>query len=91
MHSRRRAAVRTLSQGQRRRVALARLFLERDSGVWILDEPFDALDTEGIDTLNRVIMDHVGRGGSVILTSHLELTMKDPLPVSLFLNSPLKH
>jgi heme exporter protein A len=91
LHSRRKAAVRTLSQGQRRRVALARLFLETSPGVWILDEPFDALDIEGINTLNRIIMGHAARGGSVILTSHLELTMNDPVPVSQFLNSPAKH
>ncbi len=40
--------VRTLSQGQRRRAALARLALERDASLWILDEPYDALDVDGV-------------------------------------------
>jgi heme exporter protein A len=91
LHSRRNAAVRTLSQGQRRRVALARLFLETQPGVWILDEPFDALDIEGINTLNQVIVAHAGRGGSVVLTSHIGLSMENPGPTSLFLESPARQ
>jgi heme exporter protein A len=91
LYSRRNAPVRTLSQGQRRRVALARLFNETQPGVWILDEPFDALDVEGIGTLNGVLQTHVHRGGSVVLTSHLELTMTNPGPVSLHLKSPVRQ
>jgi heme exporter protein A len=70
MASRRNAMVRTLSQGQRRRVALARLALERRAAVWILDEPYDALDADGIACINSLLRDHVARGGSAILTSH---------------------
>jgi heme exporter protein A len=71
MGSRRDAPVRTLSQGQRRRAALARLALERAAALWILDEPYDALDVDGIDAVNRLLHEHLGRGGSVLLTSHL--------------------
>ena len=71
IESRRDAPVRTLSQGQRRRAALARLALERTAALWILDEPYDALDADGIDCVNRLLHEHLARGGSVLLTSHL--------------------
>jgi heme exporter protein A len=71
IESRRDAPVRTLSQGQRRRAALARLALERVAALWILDEPYDALDVDGIECVNRLLHEHLGRGGSVLLTSHL--------------------
>lgn len=71
MGSRRDAPVRTLSQGQRRRAALARLALERTASLWILDEPYDALDVDGIDVVNRLLHEQLARGGSVLLTSHL--------------------
>ena len=69
--SRRQAMVRTLSQGQRRRVALARLAVDDGAALWLLDEPFDALDIDGIGRLNGLLNDQVRRGGSVLLTSHL--------------------
>jgi heme exporter protein A len=68
---RRGALVRTLSQGQRRRAALARLALERQPTLWILDEPYDALDSDGVACVNAMLGEHLGRGGSVLLTSHL--------------------
>jgi heme exporter protein A len=70
LSSRRRAPVRTLSQGQRKRVALARLALENRPGLWVLDEPFDALDAEGTQRLNALLATHRQRGGGVLLTSH---------------------
>jgi heme exporter protein A len=75
IHHRRHAAVRTLSQGQRRRVTLARLVLEQASSLWILDEPFDALDVLGIDVVNQLLRMHLERRGSVILTSHVSLSL----------------
>lgn len=71
MSSRRDALVRTLSQGQRRRATLARLALERQASIWILDEPYDALDTDGVQAVNELLHEHLARGGSVLLTSHL--------------------
>ncbi|HWI10348.1 MAG TPA: cytochrome c biogenesis heme-transporting ATPase CcmA [Burkholderiaceae bacterium] len=64
------ALVRTLSQGQRRRVALARLAIERQPALWVLDEPYDALDANGIDCLNDLLGAHLQRGGSVLITGH---------------------
>lgn len=72
------AYVRTLSQGQRRRVALARLALCSNAPVWLLDEPFDALDTDGIAALNGLISAHARAGGCVLLTSHQTLATLDP-------------
>jgi heme exporter protein A len=86
LHSRRSAPVRTLSQGQRRRVALARLCLAPASALWLLDEPFDALDAEGVEALNALLAEHAMRGGGVVLTSHVPLTLKSPAPIELPLN-----
>src|SRR5258706_959652 len=74
--SRRHAMVRTLSQGQRRRVALSRLAVDvtmAAPSLWLLDEPFDALDADAVPRLNRLAADHLRRGGSVLLSSHLPL------------------
>lgn len=73
VHHRRHALVRTLSQGQRRRVALARLALETRPALWILDEPFEALDADGIAAVQALIRAHLARRGGVLLTSHLAL------------------
>ncbi|TMH14803.1 MAG: ATP-binding cassette domain-containing protein [Betaproteobacteria bacterium] len=63
---------RVLSQGQRRRTALARLALSDAMPLWILDEPFAALDPVAIDCVQHLIAEHVSRGAAVILTTHLE-------------------
>jgi heme exporter protein A len=65
--------VRFLSAGQQRRVALARLWL-KPADVWILDEPFTALDVKGIALLEGRMKSHVERGGVVITTSHQPLS-----------------
>lgn len=70
MASRRDALVRTLSQGQRRRASLARLALETEPSLWILDEPYDALDVDGVAIVDALLHEHLARGGSLLLTSH---------------------
>ena len=72
--------VRALSQGQRRRVSLARLALrsmgeghEDGARLWILDEPFAALDTAAVAHLERLIVTHVSAGGMTVLTTHQPL------------------
>jgi heme exporter protein A len=64
------AAVKRLSQGQRRRAAPARLALSAGRPLWLLDEPFSALDAEGISLLDALILGHTGRGGCVVFTTH---------------------
>lgn len=61
--------VRVLSQGQKRRVALARLLLQQNP-LWVLDEPFVALDAAAHALIVQVLQRHVARGGMVLLTSH---------------------
>jgi heme exporter protein A len=73
--SRRNAAVRTLSQGQRRRGALARLALDELPRTWLLDEPYEALDPASAATLSALIEAHAGRGGAVMLASHQPLAL----------------
>ena len=60
---------RMLSQGQKKRVALARLLLSK-APLWILDEPFTALDVAAVQQLQQRIARHIARGGLVILTTH---------------------
>jgi heme exporter protein A len=64
--------VRRLSQGQRRRAALARLMLAEARPLWLLDEPFSALDAEGVAILTGVLEGHLGRGGALAFTTHQE-------------------
>jgi heme exporter protein A len=66
--------VRVLSQGQKRRVSLARLLLSK-SPLWLLDEPFTALDKAAVDFLQTVIADHIKQGGLVILTTHQQVAL----------------
>ena len=65
----------TLSAGQQRRVALARLYLEAPP-LWILDEPFTALDKQGVAQLEAHLARHCEQGGLVILTTHHSLNEK---------------
>ena len=66
---------RVLSQGQRRRVALSRLALSSAVPLWVLDEPFTALDVKAVEDLQSLIGAHVGRGGSIVLTTHQEVAI----------------
>jgi heme exporter protein A len=60
---------RYLSQGQKRRVALSRLALS-PAKLWVLDEPFVAMDESGVRMLADLIADHLRQGGMAVLTSH---------------------
>ena len=66
---------RVLSQGQRRRVALARLALGSGCPLWVLDEPFTALDASAVTLLQSLISQHLDRGGIVVLTTHQEVSI----------------
>lgn len=64
--------VNQLSAGQQRRAALARLWLST-AKLWLLDEPFTALDATGIEKLTQRLRQHADAGGMVVLTSHQPL------------------
>jgi heme exporter protein A len=66
--------LRVLSAGQRRRAALARLQLA-GAPLWILDEPYTALDVAAVDQLSRRVEEHVGAGGIVVMTSHQDVAL----------------
>ncbi len=62
--------VRKLSQGQRRRSALARLVLSAAVPLWLLDEPLAALDPSAAALVERLARAHATRGGAVVYTTH---------------------
>ncbi len=62
--------VKKLSQGQKRRAALARLPLSESIPLWLLDEPYAALDAAATRLVEELIDGHVARGGAVVLTTH---------------------
>lgn len=64
-----------LSQGQKRRVALARLLLS-DADLWVLDEPFTALDVKAVEMLSQLIEQHLQKGRMVIFTTHQEVAIR---------------
>ncbi len=66
---------RALSQGQRRRVSLARLLFCSDRPLWILDEPLTALDVQAIELVRALVSGHLDEGGVVVLTSHQDVDL----------------
>jgi len=65
-----------LSAGQHRRIALAKLWQSR-APIWILDEPFTAIDKLGVKKLEQLFLRHADNGGCVILTTHQDLSFDD--------------
>ncbi len=61
-----------LSAGQHRRISLARLY-QSTADIWILDEPFTAIDKQGVHALEQLFKAHIAQGGCVILTTHQDL------------------
>ena len=74
LRSRRSLPARALSQGQRRRIGLARLALSRRR-VWILDEPATALDADGVSTLETLVTRHLDAGGLAVVATHASLAL----------------
>lgn len=74
----------TLSAGQQRRAALARLLIT-EAPLWVLDEPFTAIDKQGVAQLETLLKGHVKKGGVVILSTHQDLGIEGirrlPLPL----------
>ena len=84
------APVRTLSAGQRKRLALARLWLS-PAPLWLLDEPYANLDLPGIELVNRMVQVHLDGGGGALVTTHgayaappvrTRLLLLDPAPAT---------
>jgi heme exporter protein A len=67
--------VRALSAGQRQRVALARM-IASPAALWILDEPFTALDAAGVALVHRLLEAHAERDGLAVLTSHQAVDLR---------------
>jgi len=63
-----------LSAGQHRRIALARLW-QSQAKIWILDEPFTAIDKLGVEKLEQLFLQHADNGGCVVLTTHQDLSL----------------
>jgi heme exporter protein A len=78
----------TLSQGQRRKAALARLMLDDEPRTWLLDEPLEALDTDGTARLEAWLDQHLTRGGAVLMTGHAPLAKARLQPLDLAPSGP---
>jgi len=66
-----------LSAGQKRRVGLARIFISNEK-LWILDEPFTAIDKAGVASLESTINQHAEQGGLVFITTHQQMNLTVP-------------
>ena len=72
-------ALKNLSAGQQRRVSLAKLWLKSDATLWVLDEPFTALDVQLISELENKMASFLASGGAIIMTSHQDLKIDYPM------------
>ncbi len=75
--------VRFLSTGQKKRAALARL-LGQNAPIWLLDEPLNGLDSEGVALIEELVAEHCAEGGIAVVASHQPVT----LPRHRILNLP---
>mgnify|MGYP003960956697 FL=1 len=71
-----------LSAGQKKRIALSLLFITQ-SKVWLLDEPFSALDSQAIKIIESRIEEHCNSGGLCILTTHQDCNIENIKEISL--------
>jgi len=76
-----------LSAGQQRRVALARLWFN-DATLWVLDEPFTAIDKKGVQVIENLLLAHAQQGGMVLLTTHQDLSIPSESFRKLLLEKP---
>lgn len=77
--------VKILSQGQRRRVTLARLLVS-STALWILDEPLVALDTSAVLLVKGLLEQHLEKGGMVVMTTHQDINITAVITKRLQLN-----
>jgi heme exporter protein A len=76
------ALVRRLSQGQKRRAALA-LLLAAEVPLWLLDEPFTALDAAAAELMRATLREQVARGGAVLYTTHQDAGLQETRVIEL--------
>lgn len=76
--TRRDLQARRLSQGQKRRIGLARLLLAQKP-VWLLDEPTNALDADGVALFTEIVDEHLARGGIACIATHLTMQIQAPV------------
>ena len=74
-----------LSQGQKRRLALARLIVERKP-LWILDEPLSGLDVDSVSLMTTILMEHLAQGGLIIITSHQDIDIQTKTVLQIRIN-----
>lgn len=74
-----------LSQGQKRRLALARLAIQRKP-LWILDEPLSALDVDSVSLITDILKGHLAQGGLIILTSHQNINVEAKIVLPIQIN-----
>ena len=79
-----------LSAGQLRRVALARLYMSQER-IWVLDEPYTAIDKQGIEHLEQQLISHANAGGCVILTTHQPPAIDTLKRIALHEYAPSHH
>lgn len=73
----------TLSAGQHRRVALARLLMAQ-AKLWYLDEPFTAIDKQGVSFLETCMQAHVANGGAIVLSTHQDIAIESVRKYSFY-------
>ena len=71
-----------LSQGQKQRLAIARLIISKKS-IWLLDEPISSLDKDGISLFKEIITKHLKTGGIAVISSHIDFLKKYDLKISM--------
>ena len=74
--------MRLLSTGQRKRAALARV-IASEAPLWLLDEPANGLDTDGLDRLEAAMAGHRAGGGAILAASHQPLALDGAQTVRL--------
>src|SRR3989344_973787 len=74
-----------LSQGQKRRLALARLVAEHKP-LWILDEPLSGLDVDSASLMTTILMEHLAQGGLIIITSHQDINVETKTTLHIRIN-----
>ena len=72
-----------LSQGQRKKVTLTKLLLSK-AKLWLLDEPFNSLDSKSVKKTIKLIYMHSKNGGSILLTNHIDLNFRNSKKITLF-------